>query len=155
MQAKLDKYILINHELAEVDTYERRIIAFLVELGELANETRCFKYWSTKMPSERNVILEEYVDGIHFLISLGNTLRIELTEEMFVAHQQELDVNKQFIELFVSISNLSSNVKVDHYNLVFNQYINLGYSLGFDLDEIYQGYLEKNKVNYERQESNY
>jgi dimeric dUTPase (all-alpha-NTP-PPase superfamily) len=86
---------------------------------------------------------------------LGNTLRIELTEEMFVAHQQELDVNKQFIELFVSISNLSNNVKVDHYNLVFNQYINLGYSLGFDLDEIYQGYLEKNKVNYERQESNY
>jgi len=155
MQAELDKYILINHELAEVDTYERRVIALLVELGELANETRCFKYWSTKLPSEREIILEEYVDGIHFLVSLGNTLRVELNEDMFKRHIKDIDINKQFIALFSGIASLSTNIKVDHYNEVFNNYINLGYSLGFDLDEIYQGYIEKNKVNYERQESNY
>ena len=44
---------------------------FLLNLRNLANETRCFKFWSTKGPSDDAVILEEYVDSIHFLLSLG------------------------------------------------------------------------------------
>ncbi len=48
----------------------KRDLALTIELAELANETRCFKYWSSKGPSEREVILEEFVDSIHFLLSL-------------------------------------------------------------------------------------
>ena len=44
-------------------------MALLVE-RELANETRSFKFWSTKGPSANEIILEEYVDSIHFLLSL-------------------------------------------------------------------------------------
>jgi len=155
MQAELDQRILEIHELNEVDTFERRVIALLVELGELANETRCFKYWSNKLPSERNVILEEYVDGIHFLVSLGNTLKVEYTDEMFKHHVNDLDINKLFIELYSEIAELSRNIKVTHFSLVFNNYLNLGYALGFTIEDIYEGYFKKNKINHKRQESNY
>ena len=70
-QQELDKYIAENHDLKHKDVFEEKFLALLVELGELANETRCFKFWSKKAPSEKQIILEEYVDNIHFLLSIG------------------------------------------------------------------------------------
>jgi dimeric dUTPase (all-alpha-NTP-PPase superfamily) len=58
-----------------------------VELGECANEWRGFKFWSvnqiphtsavrvpTMMEEDKeyyNPLLEEYVDGLHFVLELG------------------------------------------------------------------------------------
>src|SRR5690625_909139 len=72
MQRELDNYIESNNDLHNKDVFQEKYLALLVELGELANETRCFKFWSMKPPSDKKVILEEFVDGIHFLLSLGN-----------------------------------------------------------------------------------
>lgn len=47
-QEKLDQYIIENHQLHDQDLFEEKMLALLVELGELANETRCFKFWSEK-----------------------------------------------------------------------------------------------------------
>src|SRR5690625_1594587 len=71
MQRNLDKYIESNHQLEGQDLIEEKMLALLVELGEMANETRCFKFWSTKGKSDQGIILEEYVDNIHFLLSIG------------------------------------------------------------------------------------
>lgn len=71
MQKALDSHIESQHGLQNEDLFERKVLALLVEIGELANETRCFKFWSVKPSSERNVILEEFVDGVHFILSLG------------------------------------------------------------------------------------
>src|SRR5699024_11734252 len=71
MQRKLDMYIEENHSLVKEGIFPKKLLALLVELGELANETRCFKFWSTKPPSQKQVILEEYVDVLHFILSLG------------------------------------------------------------------------------------
>ncbi|MEE0700145.1 MAG: dUTPase [Bacilli bacterium] len=50
------------------DTIEKNIVELLVEIGELANETRCFKYWSNKGSSEKDIVLDEYADC--FLMTL-------------------------------------------------------------------------------------
>src|SRR5690606_41193415 len=73
LQRELDERIWREHHLTG-DYFSERVLALQVEVAELANETRCFKYWSLKPPSERSKILEEYVDGIHFILSLGLTL---------------------------------------------------------------------------------
>ena len=72
MQAGLDQHIELKHGLQSENLVERKILALLVELGELANETRCFKFWSLKGPADQETILMEYVDGIHFILSLAN-----------------------------------------------------------------------------------
>ena len=45
-QAELDAAIAANHNITYETTRPRRILALLVEFGEFANATRCFKYWS-------------------------------------------------------------------------------------------------------------
>ncbi|MDA6141611.1 dUTPase, partial [Escherichia coli] len=69
------------------DRNEKRLLAFIVELGECAQEHRGFKYWSkdqqprtkaVRVPAMMeedkeyyNPLLEEYVDGLHFVLELG------------------------------------------------------------------------------------
>ena len=43
-QKELDDEIARNHNVNYETTFSRRFLALLVEFGELANETRCFKH---------------------------------------------------------------------------------------------------------------
>ena len=71
MQRQLDERIETERGLRGERLIERKLLALLVEVGELANETRCFKFWSSKPKAADETILEEYVDGLHFILSLG------------------------------------------------------------------------------------
>ena len=151
-QEDLDKKICALHSLSSDQTTTRRILAFMVELGELANETRCFKYWSYKAASEKKVILEEYVDGIHFLISLSNELNLDLAFEI---EELDCDLTKQFIDVFVLAGTLQTKFAEQELIKLFKKYLQLGVSLGFAEKEMISAYFQKNQVNHQRQEQHY
>ncbi len=154
MQLKLDQHIESEHGLGEEDLVDRKILALLVEIGELANETRSFKFWSKKGASAKEVILEEYVDGIHFILSLG--LEIGLQEiELDEKHADAKELNEQFLLVYKAVTDFREERSVTHYFTLFNHYLTLGEVLGFSSMEVFDAYLEKNKVNYERQEEGY
>ena len=52
LQEELDNHIWNKYKILEKMTKEElldnTILALLVEVGELANATRCFKHWSTR-----------------------------------------------------------------------------------------------------------
>lgn len=75
-QKQLDDYIISNMDvpMGFNQRLTNTILAAMVELSEMANEIKCFKHWSKKPSSERNVILEEYVDVLHFFLSIANQL---------------------------------------------------------------------------------
>ncbi|MED1602624.1 dUTP diphosphatase [Alkalihalophilus marmarensis] len=139
---------------------EERILALYVELGELANETRCFKYWIQKPPSIKKKILEEYVDGLHFVIELGLDFGHEDCEYWGEDPSQQKIVD-QFLELYRRIEAISLFVKLEKavelpsYEHLLTGYINIGKALGFTWDQIEQAYLEKNEINHKRQEIGY
>ena len=86
LQKELDEEIASLHQVSYESTHARRLLALLVEFGEFANETRCFKYWSLKGPGPKERILDEYADGLHFFLSLGiplgvTSFRRELTKK--------------------------------------------------------------------------
>ena len=75
-QRQLDDYIIKSKDL-HLDPKQRltnTILAMMVETAELANEIRCFKHWSTKGPSEKDIVIDEYVDVLHFFLSIANQL---------------------------------------------------------------------------------
>lgn len=151
-QQVLDEKIALNHNVTSKETIKQRILAFLVELGELANETRSFKYWSNKQASEREVILEEYVDGIHFLLSLANELKIQAVYNINANHR---DLNEMFLNIYQLASVLKDEFNDENLTLLTSEYLNLGYLLGFNENDIIKGYCQKNEKNHLRQESNY
>ncbi|MGG3798963.1 dUTP diphosphatase [Metabacillus fastidiosus] len=160
-QKVLRERIIKQHNLEGKNLLPNMLLALQVELGELANETRCFKHWSKKGPSEQKVILEEYVDGVHFILEIGIELGLELSEtgSSKVAVQFDGDeTNTQFRLIYKFLSDLdfcSVDEKELYYKQVVSHFIGLGQMLGFTEEQIEQAYFTKNQINHERQEQGY
>lgn len=56
------------------------LLGLQVEVSELAQATRCFKYWSTKPPESRQRILEEYADVLHMMFCFANQMEFSQKE---------------------------------------------------------------------------
>ncbi|KIL43794.1 dUTP diphosphatase [Jeotgalibacillus soli] len=153
MQEKLDRFIEKEKNVKGESLFSRKIMALLVELGELANETRCFKFWSGKGPSANEVILEEYVDGIHFILSLGLERELKYIPQSSI--NPEADLTEQFLQTYGLIHNFAQHPTKDNYEKLWDAYLAIGKSLGFSGEDIMNAYIEKNKVNVQRQEQGY
>jgi dimeric dUTPase (all-alpha-NTP-PPase superfamily) len=155
----------------EPDRFNKLILALLVELGECANEWRGFKFWSTDQEQRthevkhkkkngmyfydgtRNPLLEEYADGLHFVLELGLEFDYEINELGLSLKAQ--DIEHQFIGLFTRVSEYHYSNSWKKYELLMMTYVGLGEMLGFTWEEIKQAYYDKNKVNHTRQDNSY
>ncbi|TFB24985.1 dUTPase [Filobacillus milosensis] len=153
LQKELDEKIRESHSLTRDAILEDKFLALLVEVSELANETRCFKFWSQKGPSDDSVILEEFVDGIHFILSLGLDFNYRYKQESIKKINDSQ--TKLFHLIIEKIYQFKQNPTKENYQVMMKAYIQLGYQLGFNEQEIYNAYLDKNKVNHNRQEFGY
>ncbi|UTT44037.1 MULTISPECIES: dUTP diphosphatase [Exiguobacterium] len=151
-QRELDERIKEEHQLSG-NQFDERLLALLVELGELANETRSFKFWSTKGPSPQDVILEEYVDGIHFLLSLGLALGYE--RDSFPTGSSYLDATDAFLDVFRKVTNFGLSKTEPMYETLMAAYLELGYTLGINEELMVMAYMAKNEKNHERQNQGY
>lgn len=182
----LDKLFLMQKELGKVglfnyqgeDRFEKLILALLVELGECANCWRGFKFWSTNQEPKTkelrnaammeedkvyyNPLLEEYVDGLHFLVELALFLGVpaEAIEEFIQNTIKAIgSITNQFGYLYNRTSELMDlgSLEDKQYKMlhIFNAYLGLGYRLGFTWEEIEQAYQMKHEINIQRQKDGY
>lgn len=182
MQQKLDDHIMDEHpELKGQNNLDWKILSLQVELGECANEWRGFKKWSNdqeprtkvvhresydKPPYYRNLVLEEYVDCLHFILSIGLEIGADKWMEIEEYPQaydnggiilQFLDVNSRFLELMEEIIRMDLFPKEIRWLYIhaFESFLQLGTKLGFTWEQIEQAYFAKNAVNHQRQENGY
>lgn len=151
-QRQLDRFIEENQQVQK-DVFAEKGLALLVELSELANETRCFKFWSTKGPSKRAVLLEEYVDSVHFMLSLGNMRGFLLEEWPYLKKKQEL--TETFLNTTQTILTFLQHQTEENYRAMWEQYSIIAYNLDFSIDDVLHAYELKNEKNYERQRNGY
>ncbi|WP_342276631.1 dUTP diphosphatase [Spiroplasma endosymbiont of Nebria brevicollis] len=155
LQRALDNKIITTRSVSESSTLTARFLALLVELAEFANEQRCFKYWSLKPSSAKNVMLEEYIDGLHFIISIANSLNIDFKKYHFIEQDNESELTLLFINLFASVTTFfTSKTNEDFYQLL-NFYFSIAKRCEFTNNDIITSYLTKNKINHLRQSQNY
>lgn len=172
MQEGFDERVLKDKGLSREETFQLRILAFIDEVAECMKEWRVFKFWSndreprTKVPTGeitvlsdgfeievyKNPLLEEYVDGLHFAISLCIDMDVNITLPVAIYCS---DVTEQFFEIYalaVQLKNESTAMRAD---ILLSHYLGLGEMLGFKLEEIERAYIEKNQVNHQRQDNGY
>jgi dimeric dUTPase (all-alpha-NTP-PPase superfamily) len=155
MQKALDAHIETKHRLQDEDLFDRKVLALLVELGELANETRSFKFWSVKPSSAKEIILEEFVDGVHFILSLGIECGFDTDQMDLNVGEATGNVTEQFLVVYDRISNFQKSKDFHDYIKLFESYLQLASLLGFNYVEMERAYFQKNEVNYQRQQNNY
>src|SRR5690625_3129065 len=101
---------------------------------------------------EHNPLLEEYIDTIHFTLSIANDLGVH--EHKYIK-TSPTDLN----DLVLGITNLATIIPIGkekhQVESLINNIITLGYQLGFDEKAVIEAYHEKNKENYARQKVGY
>lgn len=153
LQAKLDQEIASKHHVSYETTRVKRTLALYVEIGELANASRCFKYWSNKESESKERLLDEYADGLHFILSLGIDIKIE--NKIFKLMDLKLEPSTIFIKLYSSIASFSKTYSYIDYKEVIENFLSLSFAFNFSSEDIFKAYLKKLNVNYIRQENNY
>lgn len=158
------------------DRFDKKVLALLVEVGECANEQRSWKYWSNdKKPRThqayfgyqkgiefhgptlitKNPLLEEYVDGLHFVLELGIELKFEAYFNIGKVRGAKEEINQLFIDIYETIGLVRRSRNYVHYTILFEEYLLLGELLGFTWEQIERAYYEKNAINHQRQEEGY
>lgn len=154
-QKALDEEIARRHEVTYASTLSRRFLALYVELGELANATRCFKYWSLKKSEPRAVVLDEYADGLHFLLSLAVMLDFSHCSYEGEGFQPYFDLTDGFLSVYALYEDLRKNFDKKHWIEAMEGYVRLLLTMGYDIEEAFEAYDAKMAVNLHRQESGY
>jgi dimeric dUTPase (all-alpha-NTP-PPase superfamily) len=129
------------------------MLALLVELGEMINETKVFKFWSKKPPADKPIILDEYADGLHFYLSLG--IEVQSKKMIYELTPPSSDIVEQTLLTFSSITGLQNNFTAAQLETSFMMYLQLIPLLGMTDEEVYQAYFKKLGVNYQRQQNHY
>ena len=191
MQKELDARILAEHPVQEGENrLAKKILALLVELGELAQEWRGFKFWSkdqeprTKIEyicptcngtgdenydsyiddleggytheviicedcggtgtlGYKNPLLEEFVDCLHFLLSIGLESEIGTFtgDELMPIKMGTIEI--QFITLFKATVTFLEDI--NYYPDMWELFLGLGEMLGFTWEEVEEAYVRDYK----------
>lgn len=169
MQRELDEHIIREKHLEGQDLLPNKILALQVELGELANEWRGFKHWSNDQKPRRHVLddnlttcepdryhdplLEEYVDCLHFILSIALETDIKLPESPCGLNY--VHVSEQFNAVFNKLGDFWDTRTRMNFIQTWATFYELGKMLGFIEEEIEQAYMSKNAVNHQRQVNGY
>ncbi|MCV3734472.1 dUTP diphosphatase [Ureaplasma miroungigenitalium] len=153
LQEKLDNTIAQNKDFdPQTDYKTQRILALLVEIGELANEIQMFKYWKTNKQINREKMLDELADVLHF--ACAHAYRLQASAQIIVQETTD-DLNQQFISLYAAVSTLAHEYQATQMQKVLEIIFGICTSLELDWSVIRQAYIKKNEINYKRVASGY
>ncbi|TCP32170.1 dimeric dUTPase (all-alpha-NTP-PPase superfamily) [Scopulibacillus darangshiensis] len=150
MQKQLDDRIIQKHGLESQDLLPNLILSLQVEVGEFCNEWQGFKHWKVN-PKPKLGLLEECVDCLHFILSIGNAKGYRGYLEV----SKSSDLIKEFNSLFNKIGDFWFWPSKKNYMIIFGIFMNITEMLGFTRKDILRGYIDKNTVNHTRQVNGY
>lgn len=152
VQKQLNQEIKQTQHLTNAETRDRAHLCIMVELMELCNETRCFNYWSKKQRSSDEVILEEFADVLCFTLTAIFDFHLEpLNLDDHIQKENNLEVTARFLQLTKLYAQLD-DAHPTTYFVFLKALFELGFSLGYNLDQINQAYLRKVQKNYKVQD---
>lgn len=161
VQSLLDNHIWTKKGLSREETQNKRLTALLVEFFEFVNATEDFKYWKSTEPS-RDKIVEEYIDILHFALSLSVDFDHEihhLADKGIAETSMELTLEiliDRIPSLVKKVKKVKTKEEKEIYFLLLIGHVQMiGAKLDLTEEQVIQKYLEKNKINYDRQKQGY
>lgn len=157
MQAKLDEAIMKEYGLYTI--YEENLsFAILDEVGELTHELKAnWCWWKKTQPQvDEEKVLGELVDIWHFVLSWQNNfndgeeglgsapdVKRRIKEQSNLMHKTNDALINGFLRLVsFPLYRVEALIAITEY-------------LGFTIEQVYECYCKKNKINYQRLKEGY
>ncbi|MGN1182306.1 MAG: dUTP diphosphatase [Faecalibacillus sp.] len=128
-----------KNEVLNVQRLNQKILAFLHDLGIVAEDSRCYSFWEKKEPVNHQQLLENYMDGLTMLMSIGYELKIDSIKN-HTEIPPRTDIYSLFFKIYHSILKVQSHYSSEDYQNTIDDYFTLGFQLGIHVDEILDSY---------------
>ena len=189
LQKDLDAVVNKNHPIKKgEDRVANKFNALVVELAEFANEGRWFKFWSEDSEPRINVnncewciekgydsccgcrgekytnpLLEEYIDSLHFFVSIaideGWEKALYVPEHWLVELEEtgyEGGLTEAFNGVIYNLMKSRYLSSESDFHMAYCLFITIGLTgFGFTDGAIESAYMSKNKENHSRQQNGY
>ena len=154
---KLDESIMSAYGLTEIDEENLRM-AILDEVGELTHELKGNWCWwkKTQAPVDMGKVLGELVDIWHFVLSYQN--HFNFGEEARLSYLNEEELSSGTLKRLRTKKNNLPKVLtrlVIFESSIIPMLIAITEYLGFTIEQVYEAYGDKNKINYQRLKEGY
>ena len=128
-----------KNEILNTTRINQKILSFLHDLSEVALESRCYLFWEKEEPVNHQQLLENYLEGLTMLMSIGYELRIDSIKNHTEIPENQ-DLYSLFFKIYQSILNVQKQYSSEDYQNTIDDYFTLGFKLGIDIDEIIDNY---------------
>ena len=151
---QLDKMYEEKYGNNDDKIYEKNCLELIVEICELANESKCFKYWTVKS-ANRELLLEEYADCLSMLLCLFNCHNMDDINVL------DIDISDDIILVFNELIRMctmlmdKNNVDDDLLLKIFTYLLRIGKLLEISDSEILDACYMKLGKNIEKLNSDY
>ena len=149
----LDELFLQQYDIKSPEIIQKYKLELLVEFGELANETRCFKFWSKRQKGEKEKILEEYIDCLFMILYFCNINNVELNECFELP--EKTDLVDAFLKLYEYGLFLNNQMNKDIVKKLLVQILYISELLEFDLIDLEEETKKKSLIIQQRLKSDY
>ncbi len=149
---KVEEIFKEKYSNTENNYFEKTCLALLVEIGEFANETKCFKYWSVKKP-EYEKIIEELSDCIILVLTLFEHFKIDVMKLKKI--EFETDIIESFIQLFNKSSQLIHDIDGDNLVTTLMYLLHIKEILGISDEKLVISCFNKLIIVKDRLNTNY
>ena len=145
IQKELDEKLCINPDLDEYKIKARKNLELHIKVSDLANETNCYAYTkNTDIIDNYDIILSKYVDCLKQVLSVGITNGYDNVREISI-QPNEYCLSDQFLNLYIDINDLIISRSEDHFKTLFEDFLSIGYTLGFSEQQILDSFKSKIK----------
>ena len=157
MQEKLDKAIMDEYKLTMLNEENLRM-AILDEVGELTHELKGNWCWwkKTQAPVDEKKVLGELVDIWHFVLSYQN--HFCEGEKTLISYSNESEISQDYLERLINkkykFPVILAGLSNQRWSML-NVLIAITEYLGFTIEQVYEAYCGKNKINYQRLKEGY
>lgn len=128
-----------KNEILNTTRINQKILSFLHDLSVVALESRCYLFWEKEEPVNHQQLLENYLEGLTMLMSIGYELRIDSIKNHTEIPENQ-DLYSLFFKIYQSILNVQKQYSSEDYQNTIDDYFTLGFKLGIDIDEIIDNY---------------
>jgi dimeric dUTPase (all-alpha-NTP-PPase superfamily) len=117
---------------------------------------QCIYCEGTGVERVKNPLLEEYVDCLHFVLSIGLDIEVSDEDIEIALEIKENQTSQSTFDQFVLVMHWANSMHDDnYYHELLASFTVLGEMLGFTWEQIEEAYMKKNKKNHQRQDEGY
>lgn len=175
-QNDFDQQVIASHGIQWTDEeyFRNTLVALDIELSEFANEAQWFKVWKKDKQINQEKLLEEYIDALHFMLSIANQKNFEGFMSIYIDAIEELresgfdgGLNGIYLELKHNLLRMTEaddgqefvlKYAKSEYSFKMSWYLFIAIGMiGFDftIEQIETAYFQKMNINKKRQKNGY